>query len=665
MTCRDIRHTALYQEAEALFRTCRLPGTGLVSDAVELHAAPGGKHAVFAGLMMDKLEGTPSTRICEVDLASGEMIVLSAGPNVDRWPKYSPSGRHIGFLSDRHQAGDFQLYLLDRASGAVQAAPKVAGWVEYLHWSADGSQILLGVAAHGADVAGREGAVTSERAADDLPSWMPTIAPGDESHQRRSVWIYDVASGQLRRVDHDCNVWEAVWCGSHALLAVASAGAAEGLWYDAKLHVIDVYTGASREIFTPEYQMGVPAASPSGRRVAIVSSVCSDRGIVAGDLLLMNADGSQRLHVDTSGVDVACLEWLSDERLLLAGHRGFDTVVGVCDGSTGEFNETWSSRELTTAGTYATVSALNATGDCVCVGEGFVRSPEIATIQRGDYRAVRSLEAGFAERSDVLQSAEPVRWTAADGLEIQGWLLRPRDTGPQPLVMAVHGGPVYHWRPNWLGRRGIFALLLLQRGFAVLLPNPRGSSGRGQTFARKVLGDVAGGDARDCLAGLDHLIRDGSIDPSRLGVTGASYGGYMTAWLITQDQRFSAAVTVAPVSNKVSQHLLSNIPNYVALFVGDHYTNPGGKYFERSPIMHAHKAATPTLNICGALDRCTPPEEARQFHNALLENGVESELLTYPEEGHGIRNLPAVIDYTARMIGWLAVHMSGAAENSR
>ena len=217
--------------------------------------------------------------------------------------------------------------------------------------------------------------------------------------------------------------------------------------------------------------------------------------------------------------------------------------------------------------------------------------------------------------------------------------------------MQVHGGPVWHWRPVWLGRGGT-ALTLMKHGYAVFLPNPRGSSGRGQDFVRHVVGDMGGADARDCLSGLDHLIEQSIADPRRLGVMGQSYGGFMTAWLIGQDPRFAAAVTIAPVVNQVTEHLLSNIPNFVTMFLSDHYTNLGGKYFERSPIMNAHKAKTPTLNICGALDRCTPPEEAMQFHNALLEGGTKSVLVTYPEEGHGVRAFPAAIDFTARVVHW-------------
>ncbi|GFE91911.1 hypothetical protein GCM10011488_68650 [Steroidobacter agaridevorans] len=252
---------------------------------------------------------------------------------------------------------------------------------------------------------------------------------------------------------------------------------------------------------------------------------------------------------------------------------------------------------------------------------------------------------------------DSLSWESSDALEIQGWLLRPSDAGPHPIVMNVHGGPVWQWRPAWLARKAMTVLLLLAHGYGVFLPNPRGSSGRGQEFARRVVGDMGGKDAHDCLAGLDYLIAQGFADPKRLGVTGFSYGGFMTAWLITQDRRFAAAAPVAPTTNQVTQHLMSNIPDFVKLFLADEYKNAGGEYYQRSPIMHAHKARTPTLSICGALDRCAPPAEAIQFHNALVENGVESMLVTYPEEGHGIRKFPAAIDYAARVTAWFHRHM--------
>jgi dipeptidyl aminopeptidase/acylaminoacyl peptidase len=199
--------------------------------------------------------------------------------------------------------------------------------------------------------------------------------------------------------------------------------------------------------------------------------------------------------------------------------------------------------------------------------------------------------------------------------------------------------------------------MLLKKGYAIFLPNPRGSAGRGRAFARRVVGDMGGSDAYDVLSGIDHLVDQNIADGKRLGLMGISYGGYMTSWLITQDRRFRAAVAVAPVTNQVTEHLLSNIPEFVAVFLADSYKNLGGKYYTRSPLVYAHQATTPTLIVCGGLDRCTPASEGMQFHRALLENQVESELAIYPEDGHGIHTYPAAIDYAARLTAWFERHM--------
>jgi dipeptidyl aminopeptidase/acylaminoacyl peptidase len=661
---KDIRESALYKEMEALHVSVRRPGTGQISDAAEASVAPDGRMTVFSATVVDRLEGSAPTRIAVTEMASGNTRILTFGPNSDRAPVHAPDGRWVAFLSDREEEGDFQLYLLDASSGAARSTPRVQGWVEYLKWSPDGERILLGVAGHGADIAGGQGAVTSKRRSEPLPSWMPTVESGDESYRWRSAWVYELATDTVRQVPAtELNIWEANWSGSSALVGVVSEGPGEGLWYGARLARIDLKTGSSHTLFTPRnaQQLGWPSASPSGAHIAVVEALCSDRWIVAGNLRLIDAVSAASREVDTHGVDVTHTEWRSESRLLLAGHREFETVVGLYDADTQEFKEIWSSREITAGGRYITVSGYGTNGDCVLVGESFTCAPEIGIVRQGQYHPVKSFDLGYGECAKAIAAVEPLTWQAPDGIAIQGWLMRPAGSGPFPLVMEIHGGPVWHWRPRFLGRAALHTLKLVQAGYAVLFPNPRGSAGRGQAFIRHVLGEMGGADTYDYLSGIDYLIEQGLVDPNRLGVTGGSYGGFMTAWLIGQDPRFAAAVPVAPVINQVTEHLISNIPHFVELFLADHYTNPTGKYFQRSPVMHAQRVKTPTLNVCGMLDRCTPAEEAIQFHHALLENGVRSVLVSYPEEGHGVRKWPAVIDFAARVVMWFEEHLSAEA----
>jgi len=194
--------------------------------------------------------------------------------------------------------------------------------------------------------------------------------------------------------------------------------------------------------------------------------------------------------------------------------------------------------------------------------------------------------------------------------------------------------------------------LLVSRGYAVLHPNPRGSAGRGQEFADLVVGDMGGDDAKDVLAGVEAMIERGIADPERIGVFGGSYGGFMSAWLPTLTERFAASVAFSPVTDWYSQHFNSNIGRWDSEFLKADPATPGGAYFDRSPVMFASKVRTPTLLTAGLQDRCTPPGQAVEFYRALQEQGVESEVVIYPQEGHGVRQMPAVFDFCARTVGW-------------
>jgi dipeptidyl aminopeptidase/acylaminoacyl peptidase len=173
--------------------------------------------------------------------------------------------------------------------------------------------------------------------------------------------------------------------------------------------------------------------------------------------------------------------------------------------------------------------------------------------------------------------------------------------------------------------------------------------------AGAVVGDMGGADAVDITSGVEALIADGTADPARIGVMGGSYGGFLSAWLITQSELFAAAVPMFPVTDWTQQHGISCIPGWDALFLAP------GQDVDRSPLAHAAKARTPALFLAGALDRATPAGQALSMHRALVEQGVPSECVTYPEEGHGTKNLSATIDAAARVSDWFTRWMPASA----
>lgn len=167
-----------------------------------------------------------------------------------------------------------------------------------------------------------------------------------------------------------------------------------------------------------------------------------------------------------------------------------------------------------------------------------------------------------------------------------------------------------------------------------------------------VRGDMGGADTYDYLTGLDALVASGVADPARIGVTGISYGGFMSAWLITRDARFAAAVVISPVSDWYSQHRTSQIPFFDELFLEPGASTPGGLFFERSPAFFADRVTCPTLVVAGDLDMNTPPGQAVEFYRSLVEHGVPAALVRYPAAGHGARQFPENVDVTARILDW-------------
>jgi dipeptidyl aminopeptidase/acylaminoacyl peptidase len=168
---------------------------------------------------------------------------------------------------------------------------------------------------------------------------------------------------------------------------------------------------------------------------------------------------------------------------------------------------------------------------------------------------------------------------------------------------------------------------------------------------------MGGEDTFDYLTGIYALVEAGVADEKRIGVTGISYGGFMSAWLITQDTRFAAAAPISCVSDWFSMYFTSQIPDFIPSFLAADPASPHGRMFDRSPAMFAHNVRTPTLQLTGALDQNTPPTQALEFHRALLAQGIPTVLATYPTAGHGIRGFPEVIDATTRYAGWMLKYL--------
>jgi dipeptidyl aminopeptidase/acylaminoacyl peptidase len=646
---RDLRETPLYREVEEHFRKIHEPGFGKVTEPSDPRPSPDGRWVAFTGSMWEKLEGAPKTRICLASADGSGHRTITAGPEHDAGARWSPDGRRLSFLSDRKEKGRMQLFVLDvEAFGEAKDLPEIEGTVEDHAWSPDGTRILVLAAGLHADSAGAEGSGALE-AEKDLPDWTPKVDSWEDALVWRRLWIVDPASGELRRLSRDgLNVWEADWCGNDAVVAIASEDPGESSWYTAPLVLIDAATGEDRALTTSDVQFGFPAGSPDGRFAAAVEAPCSDRQLVSGRAVIVDTATGERREVEVDDADITWLGWREGGSLAYAALRRGTTILGDIDPATGERAEAWTTTEG--VGAWEPYAAVWGADGFAFVRQGFDRPLEVALVEGGVDRTVASFRhEGHDHARGLVGRAERLTWTAPDGLEIDGLLLAPAGDGPHPLIVNVHGGPVWSFA-EWFPRPNL--AWLVSRGYAVLMPNPRGSTGRGRRFIEMVIGDMGGADAGDDLAGVDALVERGDADPERIGVMGGSYGGFMSCWLPTVDQRFKASVAMSPVSDYFSQHWNSNIGAWDSWFVGAKPEEDPQRYRDRSPVFFADRVRTPTLLTAGTEDRCTPPGQAWEFYRALREHGVPAEVVVYPGEGHGVRKYPGFLDLVTRTTAW-------------
>ena len=554
-------------------------------------------------------------------------------------PRLSPDGSRLAYASDSGHEGRLSL----RVDGAELG--EIAGSVEDLRWSPDGSRLLVLAADIGADMAGAASAKKIEEAG--AAAQDPKVIRPAQFWRR--LWLVDAATGEARDVTPEkTNVFELDWAGGK-VVAVCTGDPSESAWYDAWIGLIDLEARTVERVHTPKWQLQSPAISPGGE-VAFVEGFSSDRGTLTGTVHVLGQGAlAAELHA-------TWVEFADEDGLWVAGWREAGSFAGRLD-LDGSYLELLSG-QLTLGNRYDPRFAASADGSRIALAVESTDEPaEIVLLEDGGRRALTSVNAGVSEELATVEWRD-YRWTSLDGLEIQGVLALPRERGdgPLPLVVDVHGGPTGSWTWQFAPANG-YPQLYASEGVATLLPNVRGSVGWGPEFAEANLGDMGGGDLQDIITGIDALVRDGIVDGDRVAISGGSYGGFMSCWAVTQSDRFAAAMPFAVVTDWVSFHFTTNIGQFDRLYLQADPLDPEGEYTKRSPLYHAAKCKTPTLIVHGEDDLCTPLGQAVEFYNALVEHGCEAELVVFPREGHGWSERQHHVDAWSHVREWLSRHL--------
>ncbi len=546
---------------------------------------------------------------------------------------FSPDGQTVAFLSDAVQPKQAQVWIARVPGGAPRQLTKVTGQLHHLRWSPDGRSIAALFI---------EGS-TQEPGA--LVAYKPDSGVVHETLEEQRIAVIDVRTGNVRQVSPpDLYVYDYDWSSDGRLFAAEAAkGSGTDNYWIAELYTVEAASGKARSIWKPPLQIACPRFAHDGKTIAVIHGIMSDEGSTGGDVWSVPTAGGDAKNL-TPGMKASAtaLFWRSADQILFTEKVDGQEGLAAVDRATGKVITLWTGPESLhdfgiSDGPYS-----------VAVKDSFTSPPEVYAGTTGKWKPLTSLNAK-AER--FWGEAKSLHWES-DGQTIQGWLLAPKTVDPSrryPMVVIVHGGPSSMQGIGWPTR---WNAILPSQGYYVFLPNPRGSYGFGEAFTAGNVKDFGGGDWRDVMTGVDAAIKAAPIDGERLGLTGWSYGGYMTMWGVTQTQRFKAAVAGAGIVSWQSYYGQNKIDTWMLPFFGKSVYEDPKVYAKSSPIEFILNVKTPTLVLHGDRDSEVPTPQGYEFWHALKSLDVPTQLVIYSNEGHDIRQPEHRLDILKRSVAW-------------
>jgi dipeptidyl aminopeptidase/acylaminoacyl peptidase len=651
----------------------------------DVHLSPDGARIAYSVQSSDR-PGRPYSQIWIMDVSTGKALRLGSDKEAASGPRWSPDSSQIAYFGHEEAGGGVVVSRPD-GSGARLLAPvtttnhPLPSNGERLAWSPDGTQIAFVSAAPGPETENANG----DPMVITRYLYKPTASEGMtrfNDNRRLHIFLVTVATRKLRQLT-DGNYYEHSidWSPrGDELVFVSDREPDPDRVFNYDVFAVKPADGSIRRLTQTRSAEYRPVWSPDGQSIVYLATkrplTSSETTMEDTHVWSMDAKGGNRRELG-GGIDnrQGLPQWSPDGRWIYftVQERGNVRLYRLAAEGGGPEAV---APPLDRPGTIGSWSIAKGNLIAYALSTPAAHSELYLKKDGSAPQALTSLNAELLSERRI-GGVEAFTFKSFDGTEVEAFLTRPPDVAPgskHALIVMIHGGPHGQQGPAFNTRAQVYAA----KGWAVLMVNYRGSTGYGQGFADAIFNDQDGGEAQDVLAGVDAaLTKYPWLDPDRLGVEGGSYGGQLTDWLITQTTRFKAAIPSAGIANLISFNYMSYYHDYLAVEFGvlpHEMWRQNDKaqtrrlidfLWERSALRYAANVRTPTMFVHGENDNDVPIAEAEQYYIALKDVGVETIIVRYPREGHGVREPKHQVDVVDRSIAWYERHFGAARAETR